>query len=251
MTRVTSVAKDWEPLRTESAGSGPDLVVIPGFITSTWTPGIEALTADFTVHLVQLPGFGGDTPPREIRTVLDLACLVKADLMARGLVGAPIVGHSIGGWVAAELAGIAPLESLVLVDALGLRIVGEEREDIFNRSRESVLDLVYADPSKATIDWNAPGAREGYSGLARFGWNPYLCDLSLPTRLVVLDVPTMVVWGADDRVVPPSHADLYCELISGARSIVIPDAGHDPFTDQPERCAAVIREFVASKEAHR
>lgn len=251
MTPGTAVGSRWEPLGLESAGTGPDLVVIPGFVTTGWTPGLEALTSRFTVHLVQLPGFGGDTPPPGIRTPLDLACLVKADLSARDLAGAPLVGHSFGGWVAAELAGLAAPECLVLVDALGLRIVGEEREDIFNRPRESVLDLVYADPSKVTFDWNAPGAREGYSGLARFGWNPYLCDPSLPTRLAVLEVPSLIVWGADDRVAPPTHADFFRDLIPGARATVIPGAGHDPFTDQPERCAAVIHEFVASKETYR
>jgi pimeloyl-ACP methyl ester carboxylesterase len=232
----------------DSRGAGPDVVVVPGFVTTGWTPALEALTDSYTLHLVQLPGFAGDTPPRGIRTPLDLACLVKAGLMARGLVGAPVVGHSVGGWVAAELAAITPTERLVLVNPLGLRIAGEQREDIFNRPREDVIDLVYADVSKAPVDWNAPGARNGYAGLARYGWNPYLCDGSLPNRLRVLDLPTLIVWGADDRVVPPTHADLFCELIRGARAVVIPEAGHDPMSDQPARWAEIVRDFIPSKE---
>ncbi|HET6948808.1 MAG TPA: alpha/beta fold hydrolase [Acidimicrobiales bacterium] len=234
----------WDPLEVDSAGTGPDLVVIPGFATEDWTPGLEALTGSYTLHRVHVPGFAGEQPPRGIRSVRDVACLVKAELMSRGLVGAPVLGHSIGGWVAAELASIAHPERLVLVDAMGLRIVGEPRENIFDRPRDAVADLVYNDSSKAP-EWSSLG----YSGLARFGWSPYLCDPSLPNRLVVLDVPTLVVWGADDRVVPPTHADLFCTLIRGARSEVIAGAGHDPTSEQPGRFAQIVRDFVPSKEA--
>jgi pimeloyl-ACP methyl ester carboxylesterase len=229
------------------------VVVVPGFVTTGWTPTLEALTSSYTIHLVELPGFtaDGDTPPQGIRTVMDLACGVKAQLMRRDLVGAPLVGHSFGGWVAAEVASLAAPERLMLVDAMGLRIVGEQREDIFDRPRDTILDLVYTDPSKAPVAGTGQGKVQGYSGLARFGWNPYLCDLSLPNRLSVLDVPTLVVWGADDRVVPPTHAALFCELISGARSVIIPDAGHDPLSEQPDKWTQVFRDFLASKESDR
>jgi pimeloyl-ACP methyl ester carboxylesterase len=234
----------WEPLQVDSCGTGPDVVVIPGFATQDWTPGLEALTDSYTLHRVLLPGFEGEQPPRGIRSVQDLACLVKAELMWRGLIGAPVLGHSIGGWVAAELASIAHPERLVLVDAMGLRIVGEPREHIFDRPRDAVAELVYNDSSKAPA-WSAPG----YSGLARFGWSPYLCDPTLPNRLVVLDVPTLVIWGADDRVVPPTHADLFCRLIRGARTELIAGSGHDPMSEQPKRFVEVVRDFVPSKEA--
>jgi pimeloyl-ACP methyl ester carboxylesterase len=242
----------WDSLRVDSAGAGPDVVVLPGFVKSGWTPTLEALTSSYTIHLFQFPGFttGGEAPPKGIRTVMDLACGVKAHLLERGLVGAPILGLSFGGWVAAEVASLAPPERLVLVDPMGLRINGEQREDIFDRPRETVLDLVYADTSKAPPNDANPGVADGYSGLARYGWAPYLCDLTLPNRLAVLDVPTLVVWGADDRVVPPTHAALFCELIRGARSVIIPGAGHDPLSDQPEKWTQIFREFVPSKEGH-
>jgi pimeloyl-ACP methyl ester carboxylesterase len=237
----------------DSKGTGPDVVVVPGFVTTGWTPTLEALISSYTVHLVELPGFtaGGIAPPEGIRTVMDLACGVKAQLMKRDLVGAPLVGHSFGGWVAAEVASLAAPERLMLVDAMGLRITGEKREDIFDRPRDTVLDLVYTDRSKAPVDGSGQAKAEGYSGLARYGWSPYLCDLSLPNRLSVLDVPTLVVWGADDRVVPPTHAELFCELISGGRSVIIPDAGHDPLSDQPDNWTQAFREFVPSKESAR
>jgi pimeloyl-ACP methyl ester carboxylesterase len=245
MAVASDVDARWDSVRVDSQGTGPDVVVVPGFVTSGWTPTLEALTSSNTIHLVELPGFtaDGEAPPQGIRTVMDLACGVKAQLLKRDLVGAPLVGHSFGGWVAAELASLGAPERLMLVDAMGLRIGGEKVEDIFDRPRDAVLDLVYTDRSKAPV--GADGQAQGYSGLARFGWNPYLSDLSLPNRLSVLDVPTLVVWGAEDRVVPATHAALYCELISGARSVIIPDAGHDPLSEQPDAWTKVFREFLA------
>jgi pimeloyl-ACP methyl ester carboxylesterase len=234
-----------------SAGSGPDVVVVPGFVTSGSTPGLDVLASTSTVHLVELPGFGGEAVPAGIRSPMDLACAVKGALRTRGLSGAPVVGQSFGGWVAAELAAMAPVERLVLVDSFGLRIVGEPRVDMFDMPRETVLDLVYADRSKAPTEWGAVAERAGYAAVARFAWNPYLCDLSLPNRLRELDVETLVVWGADDRVVPVSHAALFAELIPGARQVVIPDAGHDPSCDQPDAFARVVGEFLEVKEGVR
>ena len=89
--------------------------------------------------------------------MLDLAPLLKVALAEAGLVGAPVIGHSFGGWLAVELALLAPPRKLVLVDALGFRIKGEPRADIFDRPRESVLDLVYADRSKAPTEWECGG----------------------------------------------------------------------------------------------
>jgi pimeloyl-ACP methyl ester carboxylesterase len=240
-----------EGLTVRSAGSGPDVVVVPGFVTQELTPGLEALASTSTLHLVELPGFGADAVPAGTRTAMDLASVVKGALRDRGLLGAPVVGQSFGGWVAAELASMAPVERLVLVDSFGLRIVGEPRVDMFDMPRESVLDLVYADRSKAPTEWSSSAEQAGYAAVARFGWNPYLCDLSLPNRLRQLDVPTLVVWGAVDRLVPVSHAALFAELIPGARAEIVPDAGHDPSCDQPDAFARVVGEFLHAKESVR
>lgn len=236
-------------VKIRSAGSGPDVVVLPGFVTSASTPGLDVLASTSTVHMVELPGFGEDPLPAGVASVMDVACVVKGALRERGLVGAPLVGQSFGGWVAAELASMAPVERLVLVDSFGLRIVGEPRVDMFDMPRDEVLDLVYADRSKAPTEWGSADERAGYAAVARFAWNPYLCDLSLPNRLRQIDVPTLVVWGADDRVVPVSHAALFAELIPAARVVIVADAGHDPSCDQPDTFARVVGEFLRVKES--
>jgi pimeloyl-ACP methyl ester carboxylesterase len=235
-------------LEVRVEGEGPDVVVLPSFVGPCWTPALDALASSFRVHLVQLPGFGDFAVPVEARRVLDLAPILKVALADAGLLGVPVIGHSFGGWLALELALLAPPEKLVLVDALGFRIKGEPREDIFDRPRETVLDLVYADRSKAPTSWELVQDRRNVASLARYGWNPYLCDLSLAARVAAISSPTLVVWGGQDRVVPPTHAQLVADAIPGARVQVLAGAGHDPFSDDPSGVAAVIQRFLSVRE---
>jgi len=235
-------------LEVRVEGTGPDVVVLPGFVGPYWGAALDELALSFRVHLLQLPGFGGLTAPPQARRVLDLAPLLKVALVEAGLVGVPVIGHSFGGWLAVELALVAPPRKLVLVDALGFRIKGEPRADIFDRPRESVLDLVYADRSTAPTEWAAVADRRNVASLARYGWNPYLCDLSLATRAAGVSCPTLVVWGGQDRVVPPTHAGLIAEAIPGAVVEVLAGAGHDPLSDDPAGFAAVVGRFLSTEE---
>ena len=235
-------------LEVRVEGAGPDVVVLPSFVGSFWTAALEELASLFRVHLLQLPGFGDFAVPREARRVLDLAAVLKVALADAGLLGASVIGHSFGGWLAVELALLAPPPKLVLVDTLGFRVKGETREDIFDRPRDGVLDLVYADRSVAPTDWGAVEDRRNVASLARYGWNPYLCDLSLATRAAAISSPTLVVWGENDRVVPVSHAQLVADAIPGARVHVLSGAGHDPLSDEPAGLAAVIDRFLSAEE---
>jgi pimeloyl-ACP methyl ester carboxylesterase len=242
----TAVARGMLQVRVE--GAGPDVVVLPSFVGPYWTSALEELASSFRVHLLQLPGFGGFAVAREARRVLDLATVLKVALADAGLLGASVIGHSFGGWLALELALLAPPPKLVLVGTLGFRVKGEKREDIFDRPRDAVLDLVYADRSAAPTNWEAVEDRRNVASLARYGWNPYLCDLSLATRAAAISSPTLVVWGEKDRVVPASHAQLVADAIPGARVEVLPGAGHDPLTDDPAGLAAVVKRFLSSEE---
>jgi pimeloyl-ACP methyl ester carboxylesterase len=235
-------------LEVRVGGDGPDVVVLPSFVGPYWTPALDELASSFRVHLLQLPGFGDFAVPREARRVLDLAVPLRIALADAGLLGASVIGHSFGGWLAIELALLAPPAKLVLVDALGFRIKGEPREDIFDRPRDTVLDLVYVDRSTAPTNWEAVEDRRNVASLARYGWNPYLCDLSLAARAAAISSPTLVVWGEKDRVVPATHAQLIAGAIPGARVQVLAGAGHDPFSDDPSGFAAAIKRFLSIEE---
>ncbi|UXA06150.1 alpha/beta hydrolase [Mycobacterium sp. SMC-2] len=235
-------------LEVRVEGDGPDILVLPSFVGPYWTPALDELASSFRVHLLQLPGFGDFAVPQGARRVLDLATVLKVVLADAGLLGASVIGHSFGGWLAMELALLAPPPKLVLVDTLGFRIKGEPREDIFDRPRDTVLDLVYADRSMAPTNWEAVEDRRNVASLARYGWNPYLCDLSLANRAAAISSPTLVVWGAKDQVVPASHAQLTADAIPGARVQVLPKAGHDPLTDDPSGFAAAVKRFLSTEE---
>ncbi len=239
------VAADFE-VRVE--GDGPDVIVLPSFVGPYWTAALDELASSFRVHLLQLPGFGDFAVPREARRVLDLATQLRLRLSDAGLLGVSVIGHSFGGWLAMELALLAPPKRLVLVDSLGFRIRGEAREDIFDRPRDTVLDLVYADRSTAPTNWDSVEDRRNVASLARYGWNPYLCDLSLPSRVAAISSPTLVMWGEKDRVVPVSHAQLIADSIPGARVELLPGAGHDPLSDDPSGFAASMKRFLSVEE---
>lgn len=230
-------------------GSGPDVLVLPSFVGPYWTPGLETLSSRFRVHLLRLPGFDGAEVGTGVRRVDELASILKVALGDAGLLGLPLIGHSFGGWLAAELALIAPPARLVLVDPLGFRVKGEARVDLFDRPREKVLDLVYSDMAKAPTDWSNVPDRRNVGSLARFGWNPYLCDRSLATRIRAMSVPTLVIWGEEDRIAPASHGTLVTDLIPGARLKLLRNAGHDPLSDVPAAFAALVVDFLAKKES--
>ena len=235
-------------LEVRVEGDGPDVVVLPSFVGPYWTPGLDELASSFRVHLLQLPGFGDFAVPREARRVLDLATVLKVALADAGLLGASVIGHSFGGWLGIELALLAPPPKLVLVDALGFRIKGEPREDIFDRPRDTVLDLVYADRSTAPTNWDSVEDRRNVASLARYGWNPYLCDLSLAARAAAISSPTLVMWGEKDRSCGRSCVPEFAGAIPGARMEVLPGAGHDPLSDDPSGCAAAMKRFLSTEE---
>jgi pimeloyl-ACP methyl ester carboxylesterase len=210
---------------------------------------LDALAANFRIHLLRLPGFEGAEVDSGIRRVDELASVLKVAMRDAGLLGLPLIGQSFGGWLAAELALIAPPSRLVLVAPLGLRIKGETRTDLFDRPREDVLNLVYADMANAPTNWSTPTDRRNVGSLARFAWNPYLCDLSLETRVQAMGSPTLVLWGDSDQVVPSTHGAMFADLIPDARLELITGAGHDPLSDQPVAFAALAGEFLTQKES--
>jgi pimeloyl-ACP methyl ester carboxylesterase len=234
-------------VRVESRGSGPRLIFLHGMVGPQWTRGLELLAERFTVVMPEHPGFWRTPRPVGLRTVHDLAVVYLDVLDSLGAADAPVVGHSFGGWLAAEIAVMSPLGRLVLVDALGCRIRGEQRLDIFMHPREELLDFVYSDRRVAPTQGDSLEDRRNLNALAHFGWNPYLCNVRLERELHRISSPTLVVWGEHDRIVPPTHAELFAERIGGARTIVL-DSGHDPTVERPEQFAMHVADFLTETE---
>jgi pimeloyl-ACP methyl ester carboxylesterase len=166
------------------------------------------------------------------------------------------MGFSLGGWLAAELAATCPdrLDRLVLVDAAGLRIERAPIADIFLASRAELTALAFHD-AKAVAELarlcpETP-SEEQSAGTERsqimaqvIAWKPYMHNPRLPYRLGRIRMPTLIVWGRHDGIVPPAHGEAYARAISGARLSVIEDCGHAPHLEKPVQFAVAVRDFL-------
>lgn len=244
-------------LRLQVAGSGPPLVYLHGPDGATWPTALDNLSERFRLYLPEHPGFGQSERPEWVDTIQDLALFYLDLFDALDLPPVNLVGHSLGGWIAAELASLCchRLRGLVLVDAVGLKIPNEPRLDIFRLPLDGLVRAMYADSAAAEralavalAPQEAPAHVRNRAMTARLGWNPYLSNPVLQSRLRRIHTPTLIVWGAQDLLVPVSHASLYAEAIPDARLAVIEACGHAPAAEQPEEFARVVGDFLA-KEA--
>jgi pimeloyl-ACP methyl ester carboxylesterase len=235
------------------SGEGPPLLALHGAGGSAWRPGYDELAKRFRVYLPEHPGWGTTERPEWLETVQDLAIFHMDLIDELKLAPVNLVGHSMGGWTAAELASLCchQVRKLVLIDAAGLRIPGEKRVNLFLQNPEQGARTLYYDqtladrvlavaptPEMATI------TARNRAMTARLAWNPYLCNPALEFRLRRIKVPTLVVWGANDELIPPTHAERYAQLIPGARVAMIAKCGHIPMVEQPQEFGRVIGDFL-------
>jgi pimeloyl-ACP methyl ester carboxylesterase len=215
------------------------------------------------------PGFGASEGLEHIDGIED-AVFHLLDVFDGLSLRAPIViGLSLGGWMAAELATRAPerVGRLVLVSPVGLRIEGAPIAELFGRPPGDLADDLYADQSHpmaqmmhALDAWAGDPTKmvdlpagmlmpmvQSMAATAKLGWNPYLHNPKLPSRLRRITAPTLVVAGSADRFTPRAHPEAYAAAIAGARLAVIEGAGHMVPMERPDEITAVVRAFLASE----
>jgi pimeloyl-ACP methyl ester carboxylesterase len=229
-------------------GSGPPLLFLHGSDAFTdWHPFMAELAGRFDVIVPDHPGFGrSDTPPW-LDTIGDLAHFYRAFVETLDLHGVIVAGHGLGGWIACELAlrDTRELRALVLVDAAGLP-PGEDGIDTFMCSPDELRSASYVDVRRAPDLDDVLRSQQAKNALmtARVAWQPRFYDPQLAKWLHRLRLPTLVVWGAHDAIFPPRQADAFAAAIAGARTLVIPDAGHLPHVEQPQAFAAGVGTFI-------
>jgi pimeloyl-ACP methyl ester carboxylesterase len=224
-----------------------------------WIPFYERLSEDFEVIAVQLPGFSDPQDrPEWAMSVRDIAVLMN--WMCSELPSAPtaLVGLGFGGWVAAEMASMAPhrFARLVLVSPMGVRPEGAPILDQALLTHEEYVRAAFHDqhafarafgevpPLDRLVSWDI--AREM---TFRIAWRPYMYSDSLPYLLGAIRIPTMVVWGSEDRVVDPRAASVFASAIPAARLELLPDCGHFVELEQEERLASLLSSFLQPDEA--
>lgn len=254
---ITEIDVRGTGIRVMRAGAGEPLVVLRGSDASDdWRPWLEDLTRDFDVIVPEHPGFGGRPRPGWLDRVADLALFYLDLFDALGLERAHLVGTSLGGWIAADIAVHAShrLASLTLVGAAGLRVAGPSAADIFMLSEEDALRARFHDGAKAAAEIERMLAPDNEDirlsnaiTIARVAWQPRLHDPHLAKWLHRIATPTLVVWGEHDRVLPPAHAEAYTGAITGARKLIVPACGHWVAHERPDRLVAAIREHVSHR----
>lgn len=220
------------------------------------SPFVEQLARDYRVILPSPPGFGASGRPEWIANPDDIS-YVMLDLVEKlGIEKAPLVGCSLGGWIAAEMAtkDDSRFSHLALIDAYGVKIGGPFDVDI--------QDIWVQHPSKvAAMKWrNVDNGKRDFSSMsddqlaviarntetfARFCWEPYMHNPKLKHRLHRIATPTLVLWGENDGVTAPSYGKAYAGLIPGAEFQTIAEAGHYPQIEQPEAVLKALRAFLA------
>lgn len=250
-------------------GEGAPLLYLHGLAdvhgaVSGWLPFHEALTSLFRLLAPAHPGCATSGGIGEVDGVEDLVFHYLDVLDRLGFDRVDLLGVCIGGWIAAELAvrHAQRVRRLVLMDAPGLHVPGAPIEDIFMLSQRhdwgkhhDLRRLLFSDPESGLAvtmfpDRSAPLGEEllRYQSLtlaARIGWTPpYLYNRKLRSRLRRITVPTLIVWGREDRFVPLAHAHAYHEGIAGSELSLLDGAGHSPWLEAPEVCVRLVTTFL-------
>jgi pimeloyl-ACP methyl ester carboxylesterase len=248
------------PLTYTESGSGQPVLLLHGGAGPFSVAGFgERLTAtgDYRVIVPVHPGFDGTPRPEKLVSIAGIAAVYGALLRELELSDVCVIGNSVGGWVAADLAisesaaADGRLSSVVLADAAGLQIASAPVPDFFSLTLDQVAELSYFNPDAFRIDpATLPPARVAAMTANRAALLEYaghaMDDPGLRDRLPAITVPALVVWGGADRMIPVDHGRAYADGIPGAQFRLIPDAGHLPQLETPDTLLAAVREFTAA-----
>jgi len=237
------------------AGAGPTMLMLHGGGGSPrFLPAMQKLAQRFAVVIPQAPGFGGAEVPPWLETIADLANFYLELIDALQLRDIHLVGLSLGGWVAAELAvrNASRLKSLTLMDAPGIAVPGVAPLDLTALSDEAAVratyfDREFADAAVARLlnPANEAVRRANERTVAKLARERDWHDPQLQRWLHRIRLPTLIVWGENDRLFPLAYGEAWHQAIAGSHLVVLPRAGHLPIQEKPDEFAAAVGDFCA------
>jgi pimeloyl-ACP methyl ester carboxylesterase len=237
------------------AGAGPVMVMLHGSGGAPrFLPGMQALAQKFEVIVPQVPGFGGTELPPWLETISDIANFYLEFLDALDLRQVHLVGLSLGGWVAAELAvrNAGRLASLTLMDAPGIDVPGAAPLDTSRMDDREAVRAIYFDTKLAdeaiarTFKPENEPVRLANSRLVeKIARQRGYHDPQLQRWLHRIRIPTLILWGENDRLFPPAYGEAWHRAITGSRLVVLARCGHLPIQEKAEEFAALVGEFCS------
>ena len=240
-------------------GTGAPLLYLHGAGgIATWMPFLDALSENFDVIAPDHPTFGQSDEPDWLDDIHDMAYFYLDFIEAMDLDRIHLVGQSLGGWIALEMAvrSTRRIETMTLVASAGIRIKGKPAADIFIMDPEELTRALLVDPDlvermlalELTEEQLDVQIRNKVS-TARLGWQPRLCDPTLRKWIHRIDVPTHIVWGDSDRIIAPDYAEEFRGLIAGSSVTMIENCGHLPQVERAEPFVEAVAGFINGKAA--
>jgi len=239
------------------AGSGPPLVIVHGIggHKEDWLGLMEALADRRTTYAVDMIGFGGSSKDAAEITIATQVAAIIALLDADGIARADILGNSVGGWVAATLAAEHPdrVKQLVLVDAAGFKAMFEGPPPVeFYPAEVAGMEKLLAHVLHSDFAHSRSFAEQALGKLKASGemltaervFNGLFVSPRLEDLMPRIAAPTLVMWGAEDKLFPPAIADLVQGGVVGASKVLIPQASHFPQIDNPSAFNAAVVAFL-------
>ena len=243
-------------IEVERRGSGRPLVLLASEEQlESEAAFVDELAKSFEVIMPSPPGFGTSERPDWVSNPDDISYAMLDVIDALKLKDVTLVGFSLGGWIAAEMAAknTSKIAKLVMVDAYGVKIGGAWDRDIFDiwtSHPAKTAAAKWADPEKGKRDFSVMNddqltvVARNTESFARFCWSPYMHNPNLRQRLHRVTVPTLFIWGEKDGITAPSYGEAYSKLVPGAKFVKIANAGHYPHLEATDAFMSALTGFI-------
>jgi pimeloyl-ACP methyl ester carboxylesterase len=254
-TRKIGLSSGIELTMAEAGEGDPALILHGGGGPATVGMIADHLAERFHTITPVLPGWNGSERPGELASMSDYADACLEFLDESGFMDVLVVGSSLGGWIGAEMAlrdDARRIARLVLIDAVGVEVPGEEITDFFALDPVGVAEKSFHDSERFYVDPATLPAEQlaqqkaNMETMRAVAGDPYMHDPDLLDRLEKVSLPALVVWGESDQIVTPEYGRAYAAALADGRFELVREAGHLPQLEQPEETLELIDRFIDS-----